>query len=310
MPRLADVPAGAVAAALRGEGLSLDFGAARVRIRADVDGLADAIRCVYGEYPHDERAPFHDVALALHRRRGLRRVVGAQIEAVADADVLFEPFPAATHLPLLEWSLNYLLAQRLQHRLLLHAGVVALDDRALVMPALPGSGKSTLTAALASSGWRLLSDEFGIVGLDDGLMHPMPRPIALKEASIDVVAAFAPHAVIGPRFPGTRKGTVAHVAPDARSVAARHTPAAPALLVFPHFLAGAAVRVEPMPRARAFAKLSVNSFNYEVLGPDGFEAVGALVARCTVHRLSYGDVGAAVGALRELLARAPLAEPA
>ncbi|MBK9234594.1 MAG: hypothetical protein IPO19_00450 [Rhodoferax sp.] len=38
----------------------------------------------------------------------------------------------------------------------------------LVMPAIPGSGKSTLTAGLSLSGWRLLSDEFGAL---DPLQH-------------------------------------------------------------------------------------------------------------------------------------------
>lgn len=298
-----------MAAALRGGGLSLDFGAARARIRSDVEALAPAIRRVYGEFPHEAGAAFHDVSVNLRRRRGPRRLLAPQIEAVADADVLFEPFPADTHLPLLEWALNYLLAQRLNHRLLLHAGVVERGGRAIVMPALPGSGKSTLTAALVLSGFRLLSDEFGIVGLDDGLLHAMPRPVALKNASIDVIAAFAPNAVVGPRFPRTRKGTVAHLAPDASSCAARATPAQPALVLFPHYEAGAPVRLERMAKARAFAKLSANSFNYEMLGPDGFEAVGALLARCTVRRLTYGDLAAAVDALRDLLAREPEADP-
>jgi HprK-related kinase A len=218
----------------------------------------------------------------------------------SDAAVLFEPFPAATHLPLLEWGLNYLLAQRLNHRLLLHAGVVEFGGRAVVMPALPGTGKSTLTAALAASGARLLSDEFGVVGLDDGLLHPLVRPVSLKNASIDVIAGFAPDAVLGPRFPGTRKGTVAHLAPDAHSHAHRHTPAAPGLVLFPRYVPDGALSVEPMPKARAFAKLAVNSFNYELLGPDGFEAVGRLLQASDVFRLAYGRLDEALAAIREL----------
>ncbi|HEX4884601.1 MAG TPA: HprK-related kinase A [Casimicrobiaceae bacterium] len=302
MTRLADVAPGTLAALLAGGGVALDFGAARARIRADVPALVPALQAVYGAFEHDPDARFHDVSVRVHRRGGLRRVVAPQILMDSDADVLFEPFPAATHLPLLEWGINYLFAQRLNHRLLLHAGVVEIDGRAVVMPALPGTGKSTLTAALATAGARLLSDEFGVVDLDDATLHPLVRPVSLKNASIDVIAAFAPHAVMGPRFPGTRKGTVAHLAPDARSYAERGRPTAPGIVLFPRFEAGAAVRVEPMPKARAFAKLAVNSFNYELLGPDGFDAVGRLLQSSLVFRLDYSRLDEAVAAVRDLVA--------
>jgi HprK-related kinase A len=284
-------------------GLSLDFGAARARIRSDVDGLAAAIRHAYGEFAHDADDAFHDVTVRVHMGTGLRRLVSPKVELATDADVPFEPFPADTHLPLLEWGINYLLAQRLNHCLLLHAGVVELDGRAVVMPALPGTGKSTLTAALATSGARLLSDEFGVVDLDRASLHPLVRPVSLKNASIDVIAAFAPTSSIGPRFPGTRKGTVAYLAPSARSYRERRVPAAPGLILFPRYQAGAKVRVEPLSKARAFAKLAVNSFNYEMLGPDGFDAVGRLLEASLVVRMSYGELDDAIDAIRGLVSR-------
>ena len=42
----------------------------------------------------------------------------------------------------------------------------ARDDRAVILPAPPGSGKSTLCAALVNRGWRLLSDELTLVDFD------------------------------------------------------------------------------------------------------------------------------------------------
>lgn len=302
MTRLTDLGAPAVAAALRGAGLSLDFGAARARIRSDVAALAEAIVAVYGEFAHEPDAAFHDVTVAVRRCRGVRDRLRSRIEFCADAEVPFEPFPAATHLPLLEWGMNFLFAQRLNHRLLLHAGVVAYEDRAIVLPALPGTGKSTLTAALALSGFRLLSDEFGVVGLDDARVYPLLRPAALKNDAIDVIARARPHARLGPRFSGTRKGTVAHLAPDAASWRARAVPARPHLLVFPRYAAGAALAVEPMGKARALAKLSANSFNYDMLGPEGFDAAAALVRRSTVARLTYGNLDEAVAAIGALAA--------
>ena len=100
----------------------------------------------------------------------------------------WSPFPLDTPLPLLEWGTNYVIATRLFCYLLLHAGVVERGGRAIVMPALPGSGKSTLTAALTLRGFRLLSDEFGVVRLGDARLLRMLRPLALKNESIDVIA--------------------------------------------------------------------------------------------------------------------------
>ena len=302
MTRLADLSVDALTALLAERGLSLDFGAARARIRSEIDGLAPALQRVYGEFAHDADGAFHDVTVRLHSRRG-RRFGAPRIEMEADADVLFQPFPSDTHLPLLEWGINYLLAQRLNHRLLLHAGVVDLGGRAVVMPALPGTGKSTLTAALATSGARLLSDEFGVVDLDDAMLHPLVRPVSLKNASIEVMSAFAPSATFGPRFPGTRKGTVSYLAPDARSYRERHAAVAPGLVLFPRYEPGAKVLVQPFSKARAFAKLAVNSFNYEMLGPDGFDAVGTLLQASLVFRLTYGALDDAIEAIRDLMLR-------
>ncbi len=143
----------------------------------------------------------------------MRGYVRPQCELLCDGVRELEPFPLDTPLPLLEWGTNYALATRLFCYLLLHAGVVERGGRAIVMPAMPGSGKSTLTAALTLRGFRLLSDEFGVVRLSDARLLRMLRPLALKNESIDVIQRFEPTAVIGPRFPKTHKGTVAHLAP-------------------------------------------------------------------------------------------------
>jgi HprK-related kinase A len=244
---------------------------------------------------------FFDVTASLLKARGLRSVVRPQIEFFADGALPFEPFPADTHLPLLEWGLNWCIAQRSNTHLLLHAGVVERDGRAVVLPALPGSGKSTLVAALCARGHRLLSDEFGVIRLADSMLLPLLKPVALKDASIDVIRKFDPASAFGPVFPKTRKGDVAHLAPPAASTARRHDPADPALVLFPLFEAGAGLELERIPKARAFAKISANSFNYGLLGRNAFVALGRLVERCDVYRLSYGDLDAAVAAIDELL---------
>lgn len=225
-----------------------------------------------------------------------------------DGERPFHPFPASHALPLMEWGTNWLIGQRMNHLLLFHAGCLERGGLGLLLPAVPGSGKSTLTAALAQRGWRLLSDEFGVCEPETGHLLAMLKPIALKNESIDVIARFAPEAVIGPRFPKTRKGTVAHVAASPDAVARRHEPARPALVVLPQWTAGSATRLEPIDPETMFRALAFNAFNYEVLGVTAFRAVLRIVRQCRGWRLEYSDLNEAIATIDGLWHEAAAAE--
>ena len=297
---IAELPVADVRRRLLNEGLSLDCGLIRARVRSAAPGLAEALHRLYGAFPLDGCTGFHDVTATLRLQRNWRNRGSAEVQFLLDGDAPFEALPAATHLPMLEWGLNWCIASRCHRHLLLHAGVVARAGLGVLIPAVPGSGKSTLTAALASRGYRLLSDEFGVVRLRDHRLLPLVRPISLKNESIAALARFAPEAVIGPTFRNTRKGDVAHVAPTRESVAARNEAAVPALVLFPQFSRGAALSVEAVDDGLAFVKISGNSFNYELLGERAFEAVARLVQGCRCYRITYSnmeEVVAAVGAL-------------
>ncbi|MGZ8274206.1 MAG: HprK-related kinase A [Burkholderiaceae bacterium] len=171
----------------------------------------------------------------------------------------------------------------------------------LLLPALPGSGKSTLCAALVCHGYRLLSDEFGVVDLRNGSLLPLLRPIGLKNESIDVIARLAPDFAMGPRFAGTRKGAVAHLAPGRRAVRLSHVSASAGIILFPQYEAGARATLEQIDPARAFSKLSINSFNYRLLGRSGFDAVARLVRTCVLRRLVFSDLVEAIHVVDTLI---------
>ncbi len=191
---------------------------------------------------------------------------------------------------------------RSHHLLMLHAAVLEKDGRALVMPGMPGSGKSTLCAALAHSGWRLLSDEFGLVHHGSSCFVPVPRPMALKNEAIAAFRSFVPDAVVGPSIPRTRKGTVAHVQPPMDSVR-RQSELAPAKwIVFPRWQAGAQLEFGRLPKAQSFMALATNAFNYELLGEAGFCTVREIVNVCDAYSLVYSDLGEAIAWLDDRVA--------
>lgn len=283
--------------ALAAGGIWLDIGSVSLRARSRSSAFAAQVRSVYGTFPFVDHADWADLHVQIDQPLGLRRWIRPQVVFRCDGQQPFEPFPADSPLPLFEWGCNWLIGRRLNDLLLLHAGVVERNGLALILPALPGSGKSTLTAALSLRGWRLLSDEFGALDPQSGLFRAVLKPIALKNSSIDVIRRFSPQAALGPEFPKTRKGTVAHLAPAAQAVAHRHDTARPGAVVLPKWVAGSPTRFEPLEPHVVFPALAFNAFNYNLLGAVGFHAAVRLVRQCLAWQLIYSDLDEALATI-------------
>lgn len=268
-----------------------------VKLRTDVPGLAGLVRDFYGD---TVPAAIVDFNLRVEKVSGWRRWWRPQVIFINERTSIFEPYPAEQAFPLLEWGTNWCISMRAHKFLMLHAGVVERGGRALILPALPGSGKSTLSAALACRGWRFLTDEIGLVDHRDGRLAPLPRAIPLKNQSIGVIQAGFPEARLGPRFENTRKGTVAHMQPPAESLHRQQESAVPAWIVFPRFRAGQPTRVERVEQSAAFTRLSQNAFNYRHLGEAGFNALCRLILTCECWSLHYSDLEHAIATLDAL----------
>lgn len=298
--RMADCSVASLLERLRSGQVWLDLGATSIRLHSDSPALARQLSVVYAQYPLVEDADWADHHVSITRVGGWRRWVRPQVDFACDFQRPFAPFPADTALPLFEWGSNWLIGQRLAHLLLLHAGVLERDGLALVLPATPGSGKSTLTAALSLRGWRLLSDEFGAFCPDRQRFIAMLKPVALKNRSIDVIRGFAPEAPLGPSFPKTRKGTVAHLAADREAVDRRKDWVHPGAVVIPRWVEGAALKLERLAPHVQFSALAFNAFNYQDTGARGFDAVSHLTTVCGGWQMTYSRLNDAMLALDDL----------
>ena len=295
----------ALAARLRFPGIILRVGPFVIRLQTQVPAVVEALRLLYADFPVAPPEGLADFHLRVTPPRGLRRWWRPQVLFLTDGRSLFEPLPRAMAAPLLEWGLNRMIASRAHQYLILHAAAVEQRGRALVMPAPPGSGKSTLCAALTHRGWRLLSDEFALIRPADGRLVPLPRPVSLKDASIDVIRAFAPAAVLGPRVADTVNSVAAYMRPPGDSAARAQETALPAWIVFPRFQSGASTVLTPIPRARAFFRLAENAFNYTLLGKQGFETLARTIEACDAFEFVYSDLDEAVALFASLADRHP-----
>ena len=118
-----------------------------------------------------------------------------------------------------------------------HAGVVAHEGRAIILPAATRAGKSTLVAELVRQGAVYCSDEYALIDAV-GRVHPYPRAILLRDESGDDQL---------PRLASELGGTVAD------------EPARAALIVGVRRVAGAALDLTPTPQSEAVLLLLRNT---------------------------------------------------
>ena len=279
---------------LRRQGITLRTGPFTSRIRTAIPSVAEAIALLYADYPIAQPDDFADFHVRLTRPRNLRRWFKPQVEFRFDGNIPFKPLPLDQAFPMLEWGLNWCVSSHAHNYLILHAAVVEKDSRAAILPAPPGSGKSTLCAALVNRGWRLLSDELALVRPADGMLIPLARPVSLKNASIDIIKRYAPQAVFSRSVSDTQKGTVAHMKAPADSVARSQETAQPAWIIFPKYVPEAPARLEVLSRGRAFMRVADNAFNYSVLGAAGFTTLANLVDTSACYDFSYSKLDEAM----------------
>jgi HprK-related kinase A len=285
---------------LRAEGLYIQTGPFANCIKSKVQSVADGIHLLYADHTVLDASSFADFHVCITPQTGLRRWYRPQAIFKFDEVETFAPLPLEHAYPMLEWGLNWCVSTHAHGFLTIHAAVVEKNGVALMMPAPPGSGKSTLCAALVCQGWRLLSDELCMIRLEDQFVVPLPRPVSLKNQSIDVIQAFESSAVLSRRVSDTIKGTVAHMKPPQESVRRAAEPGKLAYIVFPRYVAGANTCLEPIASSRAFMRVADNAFNYSVHGRRGFEVLTSVVADCHCYDFSYSRLDEAIQLFSEL----------
>jgi HprK-related kinase A len=282
--------------------LQLQVGPVAFRVGSNWGGPIEGLNALYQGYPEPADG-IVDFTVRLEAEKPWRRFVKPSV-AIRGDYVLPDAAPMALKHGLLaaEMGMNLQMALGQRRYLLLHAAAVERDGWALVMTGESGSGKSTLAALLGERGWRFMGDEFALLDLADGRLHPFPRPVSLKNQAIGVIEGVADPVRLGPRLEGTPKGTIRHLRPRAEAIARMHEPAAPKLILFPRYGRDLARETRPVGAAEAFVRLTQASTNYGLLGERGFEALSRLVTSCPGCAIDYSDTDTALAQVEELAA--------
>ncbi|PKO35789.1 MAG: HprK-related kinase A [Betaproteobacteria bacterium HGW-Betaproteobacteria-7] len=280
----------------------LDAGSFRVKVTSDIWGFASALQVLYADHPCNLDGGEFDYDIGVIHPNLLRRYIRHNVVFELSGERPFLPVATDHAHALFEWGFNWSIGAHAHQFLILHSAVLETGGKGVLLSATSGSGKSTLAAEMALSGWRLLSDELALIDTE-GRLQPCPRPVSLKNDSIEVIRTRHPEVVLGPLARDTHKGTIGHVPAPASAVARASELAIPRLIVFPKWQAGASLSIEPVAQGRAAMRLIDQSFNYSNLGPAGFVRLADLVGTAEAWDLEYSSLDEARDALRDLAAQ-------
>lgn len=270
-------------------------------IRSRIAAIVDNVEQLYSHYEIAETNDFGDFHIAVQPPSySPRRFLRKQAEFYVDGEAVFNPFPMQHATAMLEWGMNWCVSTQIHTYLIIHAAVVEKNGFAAVLPAPPGSGKSTLCASLVLEGWRLLSDELTMLDLSSGYAVPLPRPVGLKNQSIHIIKARHPEAVFGFLSSDTQKGSVCHLKPPADSISQQYLTVPVGWVVFPRYVPDADVKLQIKPKGRAFMEIADNSFNFSLLGMAGFEVLKTVIGRADCFSFEYSRLDDAIETFNSL----------
>jgi hypothetical protein len=185
-------------------------------------------------------------------------------------------------LDFLEGDIQIFVAEFATPHLFVHAGVVAIDDRAILIPGRSFAGKSTLTTSLVKAGATYYSDEYAVLD-ENGLVLPYPRRVSLRS---------------GPHGPTGRLDLAAH-APKLPFAEAAIPVGLVALLKYEE---DGGWDARELDHLEAIMAISEQTVAIQRRPADTFAILGAVVRSATVIQGTRGDVDDTVDRLLALLA--------
>jgi hypothetical protein len=164
------------------EAHQIDFESFGVRVRLSA-GSADDLEQASAVMPPGSRrceGGVVDIAYTFEEARP-----GAY-ELTRDGDTFVDDLSLDVAVWWLGRELSDAIAFRASDHIFVHAGAVAHEGRALVLPGATHAGKTTLVAALVRAGAVYLSDEFAPIDAA-GMVHPYARPLSIRDDGVGQV---------------------------------------------------------------------------------------------------------------------------
>jgi hypothetical protein len=176
--------------------------------------------------------------------------------------------------------------------LTLHAGAVARDGKAVLLPGHSGSGKTTLTLSLAARGWLPLTDDICPCVFQEGVLFalPSPRCVHLSDATRQILGNQ------GIALEGPIAGLPGYYRPYGWGV-----PAPIRSVILPRYQPGMTTTLVPLTMAEVAAQVLLMRFEQDLLPrEEQWSGVLQLARQAPGWRLVYSSLDEAFDVVEQL----------
>jgi hypothetical protein len=205
--------------------------------------------------------------------------------------------------PMIHANLHLLAYQRGHHLVGIHAAAVVYGNHVILMPANCGSGKSTLTAGLVSSGFTYCSDDMVFLTSRPVCLRSAPMSMGIKSGSWNVLKTHFPQLsslASHERADGKR---VRYLPPPMNAfIKEPNRPMAVTHLLFPRFRSQGKVKLNPISPADGLCRIA--QAGYDVKGSlteACLEQLVKWISDIPCYEFHYRNLDEAVSILKEFL---------
>ena len=196
-----------------------------------------------------------------------------------------------------EWTLTETIMAALSHFYLLHAGVVAQENRARLLIGPSDAGKTSLVLALAMRGAAIYTDEVALLAPDDLQVVPFRRDLIVHQGSQYLLPESVKTAL---PLPFKNFSDYRYISPDAIAPRAPRAKTTVAQLVLPVLCPGSEVILQPLGQSEAARLIILQSLNLDRWGAQGIDLTGQMVETCPALKITFADARQAAIRLMDL----------
>lgn len=194
----------------------------------------------------------------------------------------------------LEYQIYNLLIDKLSNYYLIHAGVVSYNNKAILLPARAGGGKTTLIASLLKNGFRYLTDEIAIIDFHTLKVYPFPKPLNIKIGSLPLFPNFEPEMELINKRNINIKDKIHHVLVNNGSIHPVDNPIPIKSTIFIQYKPKVDCRLRRISKACTIFELVKCSFNQYLFKEKGIDLIDRLVATCECYQLQFNHLDEAM----------------
>lgn len=168
------------------EKYSFFFYNAQIIVESNVPSFLSQVRCFYGNFPKNEKKE-GELGPIYHSR------LSSSHCSTEFAYTLHDKYKLATYrtnnLNLLftimkDYIFTHIMEDFQSSFYFLHASAVAKENAAIIFPALPQAGKTSILIGMLKRGFSYLGDDRTPVHYENAYVHPYPTALCVKESGV------------------------------------------------------------------------------------------------------------------------------